>query len=66
MPELDEDGPVKCGYCGRRVRLAQAEYCWFCSGPLCGLCHDEIGHCGHQEAFRRDKELRLMLRRMVS
>jgi hypothetical protein len=33
-----EDGPVDCGYCGRTIRLALAEACWYCNGLLCSAC----------------------------
>ena len=37
-----------CGRCGKRV--AEPEYCWWCSADLCPTCWEEVGHCGHLEA----------------
>ena len=48
---------TSCGYCGCRIDPALAEYCWYCGGRLCGQCWEEIGHCGHTEAYRLDAEL---------
>ena len=48
---------VECGYCGRQVQLILAEHCWYCGGRLCGECWEYIGHCGHQEAYRLDRQL---------
>ena len=48
---------VPCGQCGSAVRPEVAEHCWFCGGPLCGDCWEAIGHCGHAEAFRLNREL---------
>jgi hypothetical protein len=55
--EKPEPVMVPCGYCGRAVEKAGAERCWHCHSPLCGDCWEEIGHCGHPEAYQRDREL---------
>lgn len=60
-----EPAIVACGYCGLGVRGDQAESCWFCSGPLCDVCWEVIGHCGHEDCFRQDAEIRRMLRELV-
>jgi len=47
-----------CGRCGARVSSHKATYvpagtwesCWYCLGPLCYPCWDELGHCGHRGA----------------
>jgi hypothetical protein len=52
-----EDGPVACVYCERMIRLAFAESCWFCNGALCFACWQDVGHCGHFEAFQRNRKM---------
>jgi len=62
LRELREDPLVTCGNCGGDVRKSLAEFCWYCSGPLCGDCWETTGHCGHPEAYQKDREL---VRRLV-
>lgn len=50
-----------CGRCQRPVAKSVAEACWFCSGPLCGECWEQYGHCGHPEAYRIDAKIRSRL-----
>jgi len=49
---------TRCGFCDRRVEESEAEYCWYCGGRLCGLCWEEVGHCGHPEADEINRKTR--------
>lgn len=65
LRELNGDpvGVVSCGGCGRDMHADVAEYCWYCSGPLCGDCWERVGHCGHAEAYRADENIRIFPRK---
>ena len=56
---------IRCGFCTREIHEDEAESCWLCGGPLCDLCWDEVGHCGHRDADRIDREIRRELREKV-
>jgi hypothetical protein len=33
------------------------DLCVACQEPICSVCHDEYGHCGHPEVDRMNEEL---------
>ena len=41
---------IICGNCKQDIYEDAQEYCWYCHGPICYACWDDIGHCGHLEA----------------
>jgi hypothetical protein len=46
-----------CGRCNRALTEAEEEICIGCEGPLCVMCWDEFGECGHPELREMRKEL---------
>jgi hypothetical protein len=47
---------TKCGRCGKKIYLVDAESCWYCINDLCFWCWNLYGHCGHEEAEKMNKE----------
>jgi len=60
MARPETDTQVRCGRCGKLLlREHEREYCWLCTGALCGECWEDHGHCGHpaaEEANRKARE----------
>jgi hypothetical protein len=46
---------LKCGRCLTNVADTMWR-CWWCSAPLCLSCGEVVGHCGHPDAERVDRE----------
>lgn len=44
----ENDPPIVCGRC-ETPTPAPFWRCPICNAPLCDLCGDELGHCGHTE-----------------
>lgn len=38
-----------CRRCGITIPHGKEETCWVCGGPLCYVCWDAAGECGHPE-----------------
>jgi len=51
---------MKCGRCEVEIADGDDEACSYgdCPKPLCYVCWEDVGHCGHPEAFERDAKLR--------
>ena len=48
----------ECGRCHAPLLSDEAELCWYCTGPLCFDCWENVGHCGHAEAVRINEAAR--------
>jgi hypothetical protein len=44
-----------CGRCAAEVADPQ-DLCWWCDGPLCSVCWEALGHCGHAEADKANAD----------
>jgi hypothetical protein len=49
--------PEVCGRCGVPVDDINMEVCIGCEGPLCVLCWEAFGECGHPELRQMQLDL---------
>jgi hypothetical protein len=53
-----DQGVELCGRCANAVAPKDLEFCWFCQGPLCYDCWEDIGVCGCPGSDQAQEDIR--------